>query len=679
MGNTAHKDSLFNFSKNSSNVSFTLNNNSILIPFISKSINEILVDNLNKSTNLTSQIPYHIPLTNSSILPQQLKYSQMTTDITDLNIKGGVLPETEKDISIYEEILEKYSLSLTSSNYNNGIYNKKVSRESSSNSSFNANTSLNSLSSIHNSGGTGSRPDSANELIYTSYSTTIKGDSNKISPSTSTKQIRTIKIGRKEGFTLAGSKEKNEPRSNNTNKNKTVIEISRTTSYKKKAISPPRSKKSMGHVNILPFQKKENLNNLSMDNTCKLNTSVYQEKKSTTVGTIKKEEPKKNKNFIPIEVVPKKALSPQGRVTMGKVSNVSNNSSAFVGYYNLPKSLSPTQSASTNYSTVSSAIGNNGNTNPKQKDGGGSYVNLIRKRKEKESGAGRGNLSLDNIKTKSKSKSKSKEKSKSKQKEKEKEQSKEKKNISLIENRNENNTEATQKGRKSKPKMIFALDLSNLDEDEGNESFEKNKPKRQKTVQIKKNKDVFPVFEKQHITSKKIMNGITVKIEKGANSQSPPQKVYKNSEKLEKLKNLKKMNKQKEKISLPNNPNNYSVFNDIDNHRFQSASLNQIYNSMSKNQIDRKYTSNTYTNNIEDEQNQNLDVINEEDNRSRSNSKDPPSGSSTSRFSFNKKSTPKFEKNDTDTASITSQQRKINFKITTKIDENEFNDVDFLN
>ena len=32
---------------------------------------------------------------------------------------------------------------------------------------------------------------------------------------------------------------------------------------------------------------------------------------------------------------------------------------------------------------------------------------------------------------------------------------------------------------------------------------------------------------------------------------------------------------------------------------------------MSKNQIEHKYTSNTYTNNIEDEQNQNLDVINE--------------------------------------------------------------------
>ena len=675
MGNTAHKDSLFNFNKNSSNVSFTLNNNSILIPFISKSINEILVNNLNKSTNLSSQIPYHIPLTNSSILPQQLKYSQMATDIADSNIKGGVLPETEKDITIYEEILEKYSLSLTSSNYNNGIYNKKVSRESSSNSSFNANTSLNSLSSIHNSGGAGSRPDSANELIYTSHSTTIKGDSNKISPNTSTKQVRTIKIGRKEGFTLAGSKEKNEPHANNSNKNKNVIEIPRTTSYKKKAISPPRNKKSIGNVNIVPFQKKENPNNLSMDNTCKLNTSVYQEKKSTIVGTIKKEEPKKNKNFIPIEVVPKKALSPPGRVTMGKVSNVSNNSNAFIGYYNLPKSLSPTQSASTNYSTVSSVIGNNGNTNPKPKDGGGSYVNLIRKRKERESVVGRGNLSLDNIKTKSKSKSKSKEKSKSKSKEKEK--SKEKK--SLIEDKNENNIEDTQKGRKSKPKMIFALDLSNLDEDEGNESFERNKPKKQKTVQIKRNKDFSPEIEKQDTTSKKIMNRIVVKIEKGSNSQSPPQKVYKNIEKLEKLKNLKKTHKQQEKISLPNNPNNYSVFNDLDNHRFQSASLNQIYNSMSKNQIEHKYTSNTYTNNIEDEQNQNLDVINEEDNRSRSNSKDTPSGNSTSRFSFNKKSTPKFEKNDTDTASITSQPRKINFKITTKIDENEFNDVDFLN
>ena len=53
MGNTNLKEaSIRSFEPNISNMSFILNDDSVLIPFISNTINKVFIDSLNKSTNL---------------------------------------------------------------------------------------------------------------------------------------------------------------------------------------------------------------------------------------------------------------------------------------------------------------------------------------------------------------------------------------------------------------------------------------------------------------------------------------------------------------------------------------------------------------------------------------------------------------------------------------------------
>ena len=584
MGNNQNKVSIYNFNKTSSNMSFTLNNDATLINFVSRTVNQVFIDNLNSSNNLSLLTPLHIPLDSSANLKESLSYSQTTMDLIDKNVDVSSIdvPDVKS-----EEVLNSYHQIV------------KNSRNNSNSSIGMNNMSINSISSIHGSHTT-SRPDSSQDFTYSTYSTTINGGAS------TSKTIRTIKIGRKEEFTISGSKEKTALKE---------IPISKAMSYKKKTISPPRGSK----VNMTVY---------NTNNEYKLNTSISQVNSERNTNSNNK----KNKVFA-IDPM-KKAMSPPNRQPQGKISL----GAAMNQYYNLPKSLSPTQSASTNYSTVSS-----------KKDGGGSYVKMIKQKKEKKITMPKGsigNMSLDNIRTKSKSK--------------EKKSMTKKERFCSLDNKEDNERMNTTTVRnKSKPKMVFELDFSNLDN------------ATEEVKEEKKNKD----------ESSKIMNKINVKVSSLENSprRSPPQKVYKNSEKLQKLKLLKQT------INRPpsqnTNQETTSVLTESKPHVFQSNTLKMIYKNIA-NSNEHHYTSNTYQTTINKE-----DEITEEEEKSKTKVNLQPSGGSTSRFSFNKKSTPKFEKKidindyitnkDEDTQSIAS--RKINFKINANIDESEFNEMDFLN
>lgn len=584
MGNNQNKVSIYNFNKTSSNMSFTLNNDATLINFISRTVNQVFIDNLNSSNNLSLLAPLHIPIDSSLNVKESLAYSQTTMDLIDKNVDVSSIDVADKKS---EEVLNSYYQIV------------KNSRNNSNSSIGMNNMSINSISSIHGSHTT-SRPDSSQDFTYSTYSTTINGGAS------SSKTVRTIKIGRKEEFTISGSKEKTSLKE---------IPINKAISYKKKAISPPRGSK----VNMTVY---------NTNNDYRLNTSISQINSGRNTNS--NNNIRKNKVFA-IEPM-KKAMSPpnrappQGKISLGAAMNQ---------YYNLPKSLSPTQSASTNYSTVSSKI-----------EGGGSYVKMIKQKKEKKITMPKGsigNMSLDNIRTKSKSKEKKNNK---------------KERFSSLDNKEDERMNTTTIKNKSKPKMVFELDFSNLDNNTVDEEKKINNDKESK-----------------------IMNKINVKVSSLENSprKSPSQKVYKNSEKLQKLKLLKQT------INRPSsqNTNQETTTSPIENkpHVFQSNTLKMIYKNIANNK-EHHYTYQTIN---KEEEN-----INEEDHKSKSNNKEvtlQPSGGSTSRFSFNKKSTPKFEKkvdiNDyitntnEDTESIAS--RKINFKINTNIDESEFNEMDFLN
>ena len=585
MGNNQNKVSIYNFNKTSSNMSFTLNNDATLINFVSRTVNQVFIDNLNSSNNLSLLTPLHIPLDSSANLKESLSYSQTTMDLIDKNVDVSSIDVPDNKS---EEVLNSYHQIV------------KNSRNNSNSSIGMNNMSINSISSIHGSHTT-SRPDSSQDFTYSTYSTTINGGAS------SSKTIRTIKIGRKEEFTISGSKEKTSLKE---------IPISKAMSYKKKTISPPRGSK----VNMTVY---------NTNNEYKLNTSISQVNSGRNTNS--NNNTRKNKVFA-IDPM-KKAMSPpnrqppQGKISLGAAMNQ---------YYNLPKSLSPTQSASTNYSTVSS-----------KKDGGGSYVKMIKQKKEKKitmPKGSMGNMSLDNIRTKSKSK--------------EKKSMTKKERFCSLDNKEENERMNTTTVRnKSKPKMVFELDFSNLDN---------------MTEEVKEEKKI----HKEE--SSKIKNKINVKVSSLENSpcRSPPQKVYKNSEKLQKLKLLKQT------INRPSSQNTNQettpVLTENKPHEFQSNTLKMIYKNIANNN-DHHYTYQT-TINKEDE-------ITEEEEKSKKKVTLQPSGGSTSRFSFNKKSTPKFEKKidineyitykDEDTQSIAS--RKINFKINANIDESEFNEMDFLN
>ena len=585
MGNNQNKVSIYNFNKTSSNMSFTLNNDATLINFVSRTVNQVFIDNLNSSNNLSLLTPLHIPLDSSANLKESLSYSQTTMDLIDKNVDVSSIDVPDNKS---EEVLNSYHQIV------------KNSRNNSNSSIGMNNMSINSISSIHGSHTT-SRPDSSQDFTYSTYSTTINGGAS------SSKTIRTIKIGRKEEFTISGSKEKTSLKE---------IPISKAMSYKKKTISPPRGSK----VNMTVY---------NTNNEYKLNTSISQVNSGRNTNS--NNNTRKNKVFA-IDPM-KKAMSPpnrqppQGKISLGAAMNQ---------YYNLPKSLSPTQSASTNYSTVSS-----------KKDGGGSYVKMIKQKKEKKitmPKGSMGNMSLDNIRTKSKSKEK-------------KSMTKKERFCSLDNKEESERMNTTTVRNKSKPKMVFELDFSNLDN---------------MTEEMKEEKKI----HKEE--SSKIMNKINVKVSSLENSprRSPPQKVYKNSEKLQKLKLLKQT------INRPSSQNTNQettpVLTENKPHEFQSNTLKMIYKNIANNN-DHHYTYQT-TINKEDE-------ITEEEEKSKNKVTLQPSGGSTSRFSFNKKSTPKFEKKidineyitnkDEDTQSIAS--RKINFKINANIDESEFNEMDFLN
>jgi hypothetical protein len=78
MGNTNFKEvSIRSFEPNISNMSFNLNDDSVLIPFLSNTINRIFIDRINKSTNLNIFNSNSILNNKNSHLNQEIKFTQM--------------------------------------------------------------------------------------------------------------------------------------------------------------------------------------------------------------------------------------------------------------------------------------------------------------------------------------------------------------------------------------------------------------------------------------------------------------------------------------------------------------------------------------------------------------------------------------------------------------------------
>ncbi len=103
MGNSNRKEiRLRGLGYNFSNLSFYLNNESILIPFYSNVINKVLTGSINKTTNLNLFYPNSIVNDiNYSQLKQQIKFNQMIGDVLDYNIQMNM----ENKYSSDEEIL----------------------------------------------------------------------------------------------------------------------------------------------------------------------------------------------------------------------------------------------------------------------------------------------------------------------------------------------------------------------------------------------------------------------------------------------------------------------------------------------------------------------------------------------------------------------------------------------
>ena len=157
MGNTNFKEvSIRSFEPNISNMSFNLNNDSILISFYSNVINKIFTDSISKTTNLNFFYPNLILNDiNNSQLKQQIKFSQMIGDLLDKDIQSNMNNKyTSEEESIFNNIINNQN------NQNNQkldsfiVYKKKtnINNKKNSNNIENIfNNSINNISSIHGS------------------------------------------------------------------------------------------------------------------------------------------------------------------------------------------------------------------------------------------------------------------------------------------------------------------------------------------------------------------------------------------------------------------------------------------------------------------------------------------------------------------------------------------------
>ena len=207
MGNSNHKQNTVNgFRNNFSNMSFNLNNDSILISFCSNVVNKVLTDSINKTTNLNLFYPNSIVNDiNYSQLKQQVKFNQMIGDVLDYNTQMNMENKyTSEEETLFNNIINNQN----NQNFDSIIYQKKININNKKNINHIENNeplfnSINNISSIH-----GSSKDSKYESEI-EFSQTLTNISKPSFYSNQNKQDKMIQTGnKKDFFQISSSKEK---------------------------------------------------------------------------------------------------------------------------------------------------------------------------------------------------------------------------------------------------------------------------------------------------------------------------------------------------------------------------------------------------------------------------------------------------------------------------------------
>ncbi len=176
-----------------SKISKTLSSSRIIMNFISKCENAILLKNMNDSNNIGlnhTNIFFDSDI-NNPFLESDIKYIQIVEDSIDKKILGKLKYQNEY---LTPKQMESLTNNLIEINNNNTF------------SYYNNNFNLGNLSSIHKINGKYiSREDSPtsqrdDELDLTSFSTTIGGKISHTSKMNNSKQVKTFKIKGKDGL-----------------------------------------------------------------------------------------------------------------------------------------------------------------------------------------------------------------------------------------------------------------------------------------------------------------------------------------------------------------------------------------------------------------------------------------------------------------------------------------------
>ena len=243
MGNTNLKEiSIRSFEPNISNMTFNLNDDSVLIPLISNTINRLFIDNLNKSTNLNLYNPNLQINENNLILNQQIKFTQMLGDCIDVNTNTYMENEyTSEEENLFNNILNKNKNKVETIK----IYQKKNNiKDIRNNNESSINNSIGNISSINNKNGI-----NESKTSDTSINQSMNNNQNN-------KQIKVVKIGKKTDFQPPNpNKPFTRPESKNSSNNSQKINLSLeennihqkkgkiyiSKQVHKKSISPPQN------------------------------------------------------------------------------------------------------------------------------------------------------------------------------------------------------------------------------------------------------------------------------------------------------------------------------------------------------------------------------------------------------------------------------------------------------
>ena len=354
MGNSNLKEvSIRSFEPNISNITFNLNDDAVLIPFISNTINRFVIDNLNKTTNLNLYYPNLPSNINNPILNQQIKFSQMLSDCVDVYTDSNM----QNEYSSQEEELFKNILNINNKIESPKIYQKKKSNMKiiGNNNVTSLNNSIEKIQSIHDNG-KNSRNENQTEISHSSV------NQSKIYNNQNNKPMKVVKIGKKKDFQPPNqNKPFNRPESKNSANNIQQVNLSVQDNniYQKK-----------GKINIPKQVHKKTISPPQNNNKSPLLPISSQPRK------VRSNE--KNNNLVG-----KSNSPPQKNVIYSPMRNQTNDILKNLNFTIQKKNCqSPTQSESTNYS-------NNPNSNT-------SYVQIMKMKKENIEKK-KVNISIDNL------------------------------------------------------------------------------------------------------------------------------------------------------------------------------------------------------------------------------------------------------------------------------------------